>query len=364
MTERKIIHVDMDAFYASIEQRDNPELRGRPIAVGHAGERGVVSAASYEARKFGVRSAMASLKAARLCPELVFVPVRIEVYEQVSQQIHEIFREYTDLIEPLALDEAFLDVTINKKGMALAVDIAREIKQRIREELGLVASAGVSYNKFLAKIASDYRKPNGLCTIHPDHALDFIAELPIESFWGVGKVTAKRMHSLGIHYGRELRVWSLDGLRREFGKVGKLYYDFARGIDLRPVEAVRIRKSVGCERTLERDINTRTAVIVELYHTAEELIERLAESGFKGNTLTLKVKFHDFAQITRSITQDKVLTHMKTILPLAKKLLANVEYENHPIRLLGLSVSNPRDDEDDAVYRQSWEQLPLKFKEY
>ena len=364
MTERKIIHVDMDAFYASIEQRDNPELRGLPVAVGHAGERGVVSAASYEARRYGVRSAMASLRAMNLCPELIFVPVRIEVYEQVSQQIHEIFREYTDLIEPIALDEAFLDVTHNKKGIALAVDIAREIKQRIREELGLVASAGVSYNKFLAKIASDYRKPDGLCTIHPDHAPDFIAQLPIESFWGVGKVTAKRMHALGIHYGRELRQWSLEGLTREFGKVGKLYHDFARGIDLRPVEAVRIRKSVGCERTLEHDIHTRTAVIVELYHTAEELIERLAESGFKGNTLTLKVKFHDFTQITRSITQDKVLTRMKSILPLAKKLLANVEYEEHPIRLLGLSVSNPRDEEDDATYRHSWEQLELKFKEY
>ena len=363
MTERKVIHVDMDAFYASIEQRDNPELRGRPVAVGHAGERGVVSAASYEARRYGVRSAMASLKAERLCPELVFVPVRIEVYEQVSQQIHEIFHEYTDLIEPLALDEAFLDVTHNKKGMALAVDIAREIKRRIREDLGLVASAGVSYNKFLAKIASDYRKPDGLCTIHPDHALDFIAQLPIESFWGVGKVTAKRMHALGIHYGKELRAWSMDGLKREFGKVGQLYYDFARGIDLRPVEAVRIRKSVGCERTLERDISTRAAVIVELYHTAEELIERLAESEFKGNTLTLKVKFHDFTQITRSITQEKVLTSMKSILPLAKNLLANVEYEDHPIRLLGLSVSNPRDGED-STYRSGWEQLELKFKEY
>lgn len=353
----------MDAFYASIEQRDNPELRGRPVAVGHAGERGVVSAASYEARRYGVRSAMASLKAERLCPELVFVPVRIEVYELVSQQIHEIFHEYTDLIEPLALDEAFLDVTHNKKGMALAVNIAREIKRRIREELGLVASAGVSYNKFLAKIASDYRKPDGLCTIHPDHALDFIAQLPIESFWGVGKVTAKRMHALGIHYGKELRAWSMDGLKREFGKVGQLYYDFARGIDLRPVEAVRIRKSVGCEHTLERDISTRAAVIVELYHTAEELMARLEESGFKGNTLTLKVKFHDFTQITRSITQEKVLTSMKSILPLAKKLLANVEYENHPIRLLGLSVSNPHDREDDS-YRNGWEQLELKFKEY
>ncbi len=364
MTERKIIHVDMDAFYASIEQRDNPELRGRPIAVGHAGERGVVSAASYEARKYGVRSAMASLKAARLCPELVFVPVRIEVYEQVSHQIHELFREYTDLIEPLALDEAFLDVTTNKKGISLAVNIAREIRQRIHDELGLVASAGVSYNKFLAKIASDYRKPNGLCTIHPDHALDFIAQLPIESFWGVGKVTAKRMHTLGIHYGRELREWSLEGLTREFGKVGKLYYDFARGIDLRPVETIRIRKSVGCERTLERDIHTRAAITIELYHTAEELIERLAESGFRGNTLTLKVKFNDFTQITRSITQDKILVKMNAILPLAKKLLSNIEYENHPIRLLGLSVSNPQEEDSDTLHQYTCEQLSLEFKEY
>ena len=361
MTERKIIHIDMDAFYASVEQRDNPELRGKPIAVGHAGERGVVSAASYEARKYGVRSAMASLKAARICPELVFVPGRMEVYKEVSDHIHEIFHEYTDIIEPLALDEAFLDVTANKKGMPLAIDIAREIKRRIREELGLVASAGVSYNKFLAKIASDYRKPDGLCTIHPDHAMDFISLLPIEDFWGVGKVTAKRMHALGIHNGRELRQWSLDGLTREFGKAGKLYYDFARGIDLRPVEAVRVRKSIGCERTLEQDIYTKAAVIVELYHTTEELIRRLGEKDFRGNTLTLKVKFHDFTQITRSITQDKELTKMKVILPLAKKMLGNVDYEEHPIRLIGLSVSNPL-DENDHTRQSTWEQLSLEFE--
>lgn len=352
----------MDAFYASVEQRDNPELRGRPIAVGYAGERGVVSAASYEARKYGVRSAMASLKAMRLCPELVFVPGRMEVYKEVSDHIHEIFHEYTDIIEPLALDEAFLDVTHNKKNIPLAIDIAREIKQRIREELGLVASAGVSYNKFLAKIASDYRKPDGLCTIHPDKAIEFIDTLPIENFWGVGKVTAKRMHALGIHYGKELRAWSLDGLTREFGKVGRLYYDFARGIDLRPVEAVRVRKSIGCERTLERDIYTKAAVIVELYHTAEELIHRLADKEFRGNTLTLKIKFHDFTQITRSITQDKELLKMKVILPLAKRLLAEVDYESRPIRLIGLSVSNPR-DEEDGVRQSTWEQLSFVFKD-
>ena len=226
-TGRKIIHIDMDAFYASVEQRDNPDLRGKPIAVGHAEERGVVAAASYEARRFGVRSAMSSQKARRLCPQLIFVHGRMEVYKEVSRQIHEIFHEYTDVIEPISLDEAFLDVTENKPGISLAVDIAKEIKQKIRERLHLVASAGVSYNKFLAKIASDYRKPDGLCTIHPDQALDFIARLPIESFWGVGPVTAKRMHALGIHNGVQLRACTLDFLVREFGKVGAVYYDFA-----------------------------------------------------------------------------------------------------------------------------------------
>ena len=353
----------MDAFYASVEQRDNPDLRGRPVAVGHAGERGVVAAASYEARKYGVHSAMSSQKAMRLCPELLFVPGRMEVYKEVSGQIHDIFREHTDLIEPLSLDEAFLDVTENKKNIPLAVDIAREIKRKIREELNLVASAGVSYNKFLAKVASDYRKPDGLCTIHPDQALDFIARLPIESFWGVGPVTAKRMHALGIHDGAHLRAWSLDGLTREFGKAGTLYYNFSRGIDLRPVEAVRVRKSIGCERTLEKDINTRSSIVIELYHTAKELINRLSAKGFRGNTLTLKVKFHDFAQITRSITQSYELTTLEVILPLAKQLLTEVEYENHPIRLIGLSVSNPREQEEGSK-SVTWEQLTLQFPKW
>ncbi len=362
MCKRKIIHIDMDAFYASVEQRDNPELRGRPIAVGHAGDRGVVSAASYEARKYGVRSAMASIKAMRLCPDLVFVPGRMEIYKEVSDTIHSIFREYTDIIEPLALDEAFLDVTDNKLNIPLAIDIAREIKLRIREEVGLIASAGVSYNKFLAKIASDYRKPNGLCTIHPDQALNFIARLPIESFWGVGKVTARRMHALGIHTGHDLRQWSLDGLIREFGKIGQLYHDFSRGIDLRPVEAVRMRKSIGCERTLDHDVSTRAAVIVELYHTAEELIRRLSAKNFCGNTLILKIKFSDFSQITRSLTQEEDLLTMKVILPLAKRLLAEVNYEDHPIRLIGLSVSNPHDEEADGITQRTWEQLSFEFE--
>lgn len=359
MAERKIIHVDMDAFYASVEQRDHPELRGKPIAVGHSEARGVVAAASYEARKYGVRSAMPSQKAKRLCPELVFVPGRMDVYKDVSGQIHGIFHEYTDVIEPISLDEAFLDVTENKPGIALAVDIAREIKRKIREQLGLVASAGVSYNKFLAKIASDYRKPDGLCTIHPSQALDFIATLPIEDFWGVGPVTARHMHRLGIHNGGQLRERPLELLTREFGKYGKVYYDFARGIDLRPVEPVRIRKSIGCERTLEKDISQRSSVIIELYHVTTELVGRLERKQFKGNTLTLKIKFHDFTQITRSITQRDELDTLDRILPLAKQLLKGVDYEHHPIRLIGLSVSNPH--EEDGRNGQ-WRQLSLDFK--
>ena len=238
----------MDAFYASVEQRDNPELRGKAIAVGHGEARGVVAAASYEARKFGVRSAMSSQKALRLCPELIFVHGRMEVYKEASLKIHQIFSDYTDIIEPLSLDEAFLDVTHNKKNIPLAIDIAKEIKQRIREELNLVASAGISYNKFLAKVASDYRKPDGLCTIHPSQALAFIDALPIESFWGVGPVTAKKMHTLGIHNGLHLRMWSKEGLVRAFGNSGCIYYDFARGIDRRSVETSRSRKSVGFGR--------------------------------------------------------------------------------------------------------------------
>lgn len=361
-TQRKIIHIDMDAFYASVEQRDFPELRGQPLAVGHAEERGVVAAASYEARRYGVRSAMASTKAKRLCPSLIFVPGRMDVYKSVSRQIHEIFHSYTDIIEPLSLDEAFLDVTENKPGIALAVDIAREIKQRIREELNLVASAGVSYNKFLAKIASDYRKPDGLCTIHPNQAMEFIAHLPIESFWGVGPVTAKKMHTLGIHNGLQLRTCSQEMLLRQFGKVGAAYYDFARGVDWRPVEVTRIRKSIGCERTLDKDISTRSSVIIELYHVAVELVERLQRKDFKGNTLTLKIKFHDFNQITRSITQPRELVMLNDILPLSKRLLKEVDFENHPIRLIGLSVSNPREEADET--HGVWEQLSFEFSNW
>lgn len=361
MDNRKIIHIDMDAFYASVEQRNNPELRGKPIAVGHAEERGVVSAASYEARKYGVRSAMSSTRAKKLCPELIFVSGQMELYKEVSSKINEIFHRYTDLIEPLSLDEAFLDVTHNKQGIELAVDIAKEIKAAIKEELQLVASAGVSYNKFLAKIASDYRKPDGLCTIHPHQAETFISKLPIESFWGVGRVTAQRMHKLGIHSGADLKACSLEMLERQFGKSGQLYYDFARGVDLRPVEALRIRKSIGCEHTLEKDITRNSSVIIELYHVATELTERVKRKQFYGHTLTLKIKFYDFTQVTRSSTQLNELKELKTILSLAKQLLKEVAYSEKAIRLIGLSISNPTEEKSSS--QPYWKQLSLEFKE-
>lgn len=345
--ERKIIHIDMDAFYASVEQRDHPEYRGKPLVVGRAEERGVVAAASYEARRYGIRSAMPSLKALKLCPDLIFVRGRMEYYKSVSAEIHQIFHQYTDIIEPLALDEAFLDVTENKKGIPLAVDIAWAIKKEIREKLGLIASAGVSYNKFLAKIASDYRKPDGLFVIHPRKAAAFIARLPIETFWGIGKVTSHKMHTLGIHNGAQLKNCSLEFLTRNFGKAGKLYYDFAHGTDPRPVEAVRIRKSVGCENTFEKDLTTHNALIIELWHVADELIRRLKRADFHGHTLTLKIKFSDFSQKTRSISVNHELSTMQEILPLAKQLLQELQLQHYQVRLMGLTISNPFTTSED-----------------
>ena len=292
---RKIIHIDMDAFYASVEQHDHPELRGLPIAVGGAESRGVVCAASYEARRFGVRSAMPGAKARKLCPQLIFVPVNFDRYREVSRAIHGIFHDYTDIIEPISLDEAFLDVTENKVGEPIAVEIAREIRRRIREELGLTASAGVSYNKFLAKIASDARKPDGLCTIHPSQALDFIADLPVEAFWGVGRATAERMHLLGIRTGADLRERSLEQLTRHFGKAGRVFYDFARGVDERPVIYEWVRKSLGCERTFGENSAEPLVVEAHLREVVEELDGRLQRRQFSGRTLTLRVKFADFS---------------------------------------------------------------------
>ncbi len=362
MPERKIIHVDMDAFFASVEQRDCPELRGKPVAVAHDEPRGVVSTASYEARRYGVHSAMPVVSAKRMCRQLVLVPPHFDKYKAVSAQVHAIFHDYTDLIEPISIDEAFLDVTENKRNMPLAVDIAKEIRQRIREELHLTASAGVSYNKFLAKIASDYRKPDGLTVIHPDRAQEFIRSLRIEQFWGVGAKTAEKMHFMGIFTGRDLLECSQKHLQEVFGKAGTTYYNFARGIDLRPVESEYVRKSVGCEQTFAEDISTRAAVTIELYHTVLELVRRIKKDDFEGRTLTLKVKYADFTQITRSITQRSILTTKDEILPLAKRLVKSAAFSAaHPIRLLGLSVSNPSAEAN--MHRVEWIEGFLEFED-
>ena len=375
----------MDQFFAAVEQRDNPELRGKPIAVGHDAERGVVSTASYEARRFGVHSAQSFQVAKRLCPQLIIVEPHFQKYKAVSAQLHEIFHDYTDLIEPISLDEAFLDVTENKTMVSTnrpmvstnrpmvstnrqgmwAMDIAREIKQRIRETTGLTASAGVSYCKFLAKVASDWRKPDGLTVIHPDRALDFISQLKIEKIWGVGQKTAEKMHRMGIFTGLDLRNTSLSRLTQEFGKMGQVFYDFSRGIDNRPVISEWERKSVSCEQTFESDINENAAVTIHLYHTVLELVRRIEKNDFEGRTLTLKVKFRDFQQITRSITVDHVLRTKDEILPLAKQLMQQVEFHSHPIRLLGLGVSNPGSPTSSgglASSQGAWCELELEFE--
>ena len=355
---RKIIHIDMDAFFASVEQRDKPELRGKPIAVGFDGPRGVVSTASYEARRFGVHSAMSMARAKMLCPQLIIVSSNHAHYKDVSGRVGEIFRRYTDIIEPLSIDEAFLDVTDCDCGMS-ATEIAGNIRQAIRDELLLTASAGVSYNKFLAKIASDYNKPDGMYVIDEEEALDFISELPIEKFWGVGPKTAQEMHKMGIFNGSQLRKCSLGHLTDVFGKAGIVYYNFARGIDDRQVEPVRIRKSVGCEQTFLDDLHRKSAILIELYHIVIELVGRLRKSDFKGYTLTLKIKFYDFTQITRSYTVSNVLETKEDILPIAKLLLGQVDYKSKPVRLIGLSVSNPPDE----VRRGKWIEGMLDFKD-
>ncbi len=360
--ERKIIHIDMDAFFASVEQRDHPEYRGLPLAVGFDGPRGVVSTASYEARRFGVHSAMSIAKAKQLCPQLVIVSSRHEYYQYISGQVHDIFREYTDLIEPISIDEAFLDVTHNKKDMPFAQDIANEIREKIKRQLNLTASAGVSYNKLLAKIASDYNKPDGIFVVRPEQALDFIGSLNVEKIWGVGPKTAKRMHAMGIFTGSQLRQVSLAHLREVFGKMGGVFYDFARGIDNRPVETEWTRKSVGCEQTFLKDLHTHSAVIIELYHVVIELVERIRKNRFEGRTLTLKVRYADFTQITRSITQDKVLTRKQDILATAKLLLKQVDISSRGIRLLGLTVSMPSQASLEETHER-WVEGFLQFRD-
>ncbi|MGQ8338527.1 DNA polymerase IV [Sunxiuqinia sp. A32] len=346
---RKIIHIDMDAFYASVEQRDHPELKGKPVVVGGDHERGVIAAASYEARKFGVRSAMSSILAKRKCPDLIFVKANFENYKKVSRQIRDIFHEYTDLVEPLSLDEAFLDVTLAKKGKPSATLIAKEIKRRIKEETNLTASAGVSYCKFLAKVASDEKKPDGIFVITPDEAAAFIEELEVRKFFGIGKVTAEKLNKQGIYTGADLKLLDQQELVRQFGKAGNYYYHIVRGIDNRPVVPSRERKSLGAERTFGQDYFLLNDLNIQLEKIEDELWRRIERSKSYGRTITLKIKFADFEQITRSKTVDRLIDSRSLIHETAYKLLKAEEPFAKGIRLLGLTVSNFPHEEPGPV---------------
>ena len=337
----------MDAFYASVEQRDFPELRGKPVVVGRAVSRGVVAAASYEARKYGVHSAMPSLVAQRKCPDLIFQPHRFRVYENISHQIRAIFHDYTDLVEPLSLDEAFLDVTVNKKGMSSATQIAIEIKQRIKEITQLTASAGVSYNKFLAKIASDVKKPDGIFVIEPHQALAFIQELEIGKFFGIGTVTAEKLRKMGINKGSDLFDRNLDAMIKIFGKRGLFFYDIVRGIDRRKVKPERIRKSISAENTFENDLTTRFAIITELYHLEKRVFTEMQELDLTAKTVTLKIRFNDFQTLTRSRTVGKAIDCYNSLQKISRSLINEAPIEGKGIRLLGIGVSNLQDNSLD-----------------
>jgi len=357
-TGKKIIHVDMDAFFASVEQRDFPELRGRPVAVGGTSNRGVVAAASYEARKFGVHSAMPSALAAKKCPGLIFVPSRFDAYREASSQIRAIFRRYTDIIEPLSLDEAYLDVSEPKGGPASATSIARKIKAEISDEVKLTASAGVSFNKFLAKIGSDFDKPDGLTVIRPSEALGLIARLPIEKFYGIGPVTALKMQKSGILTGSDLMRYSMDELSTMFGKSGQYYYRMVRCLDDRPVRTTRTRKSVGAERTFEQNIDTVEGLISKLDHLAGRIAERMQDNNLIGYTVTLKIKTLDFEITTRQTTCETPISLKEEIVELASLLLHHSPgVPSKPVRLLGISMSSLRSISEHP----SQEQLKLNF---
>ena len=336
---RKIIHVDMDAFYASVEQMDHPELRGKPLAVGGSGKRGVISAASYEARKFGVKSAMSGNLAIKLCPELIFVRPNFERYTEISKKIRKIFYDFTDLVEPLSLDEAYLDVTQNKKGNPSASQIAQEIRQRIFDEVGLTASAGISINKFVAKIASDYNKPNGQKTVNPEEVIEFLEVLDIRKFYGIGKVTAEKMYQKGIFTGKDLKTKSAEYLEKHFGKSGKSYYYIVRGIHNSEVKPHRIRKSLAAERTFHDNLTSEVFMLEKLEHIAEEVAKRLEKSKVAGKTITLKIKYSDFTLQTRSKTLPYYVSDKFVILDTAKNLLYQ-DTLNESVRLLGISLSN------------------------
>ena len=329
----------MDAFFSSVEQLDNPSIKGKPVAVGGSNERGVVAAASYEARKYGVRSAMPSVLAKKKCKNLIFVKPRIKRYKEISKQIRDIFFDYAELIEPLSLDEAFLDVTENKKNIILAADIAREIRARINDEIGLTASAGISINKFIAKAATEVNKPDGQKTIHPSQVDEFIDRLPIHKFHGVGKVTAKKMNELGVFSGADLKGFSINKLRKNFGKSGEHFYRIVRSTQDNPVNPNRIRKSVGAERTFSKDIDSESFMLDKLDNIADELERRMIESGNKGKTVTIKLKYSDFTQQTRSKTMDEYLQTKEDIFPIIQDLLYQKTIEK-PVRLLGISIAN------------------------
>jgi|SRR4051812_1246822 len=339
---RKIIHIDMDAFYASVEQRDNPDFRGKPLIVGGSpeGRGGVVAAASYEVRKFGVRSAMSSKKAKQLCPHAIFVFPRFAAYKEVSQRIREIFHRYTDIIEPLSLDEAYLDVTSDKKGIGSAIEIAKEIKKAIKDELNLTASAGISSSKFVAKIASDINKPDGLTFIGPSKIEIFMEALPVEKFFGVGKVTADKMKKLNLHTGADLKKLSEETLVRHFGKVGHFFFKIVRGIDNREVQADRETKSIGAEDTFSYDLTEVEEMNEELDKLAKIVHDRLERYQLQGRTITLKIKYHDFKQITRNHSFVQPVDDLQAIRETAKSLLLKTELVDKKIRLLGISLSN------------------------
>ena len=352
---RKIIHIDMDAFYASVEQMDNPALRGKPVAVGGSENRGVVSAASYEARKFGVRSAISGVLAKRYCPEIIFVRPRFDRYKEISGKIHKIFYEYTDLVEPLSLDEAYLDVTQNKKGNPSASLLAQEIRLRILNEVGLTASAGISVNKFVAKIASDINKPNGQKTVNPDEIPAFLEELPIRKFYGVGKVTTEKMYQLGIFTGTDLKSKSQEFLEKHFGKSGTFYYKVVRGIHNSEVKPSRVTKSVAAEHTFDVNLSSEIFMLEQLERIAVSLEKRLKKHKISGKTVTLKIKYSDFTQQTRSKTLPYFIADKSLIMEIVEELLYQ-ERMKDSVRLLGISMNNLNTEEKKAVVVQ------LKFE--
>ena len=360
-TSRKIIHIDMDAFFASVEQLDNPDLKGKAIVVGSASDRGVIAAASYEARKFGVRSAMSSVVAKKLCPHLIFVKHNFKRYQEISKQIRDVFFEYTDLVEPLSLDEAYLDVTTNKLGIDSASLIAEEIRKKITLKTGLTASAGISINKFVAKIASDYNKPNGQKTVPPKDVLDFLEVLDIKKFYGVGKVTQKKMYSLGIYTGNDLKSKSIEYLTEHFKKSGLHYFNIVRGIHNSEVKAERTRKSIGAERTFLKNLASEIYLENKIEELAKEINRRLTKNKVAGKTITLKIKYSDFTTQTRSKTLNFYISDTDLILEEAKKLLYQDKLQNS-VRLLGLSFSNLNNNKkEDSVPKKIDTQLEFKF---